>query len=103
MMTPKVRFRTKLSEHGVERLELARALRALRARLQNGADTRLPILESANGSWLRFRALLYGGGIQGFLGEAVDLAAKVKDGSTLLLAHTCLKAVSRHRPLHSSV
>ena len=74
----------------------------MRVRLQNGADTRLHILESANGSGLHLRALLCGGGIQGFLGEAVDLAAKVKDGSTLLLAHTCLEVFSRHRPLLSS-
>jgi hypothetical protein len=64
---------------------------------------RLHILESANGSGLRFRALLCGGGIQGFLGEAVDLAAKVKDGAAPLLAHTCLKVVGRYRPLLSSV
>jgi hypothetical protein len=59
--------------------------------LHNGADTRLHILESANGSGLRFRALLCGGGIQGFLDEAVDLAEKVKDGATPLLRTLALR------------
>src|SRR5215208_4612802 len=43
------------------------------------------------------------GGVEGFLGEVVDLAAKVKDGATPLPAHTCLEVFSRHRPLRSSV
>ena len=43
------------------------------------------------------------GGVEGFLGEAVDLAAKVKDGAIPLLAHTCLEVFSRYRPLRSSV
>ena len=39
---------------------------------------------------------LRAGGVQGFLGEAVDLAAKVKDDATRRQTHACLKAVSRH-------
>src|SRR5918999_2247194 len=41
------------------------------------------------------------GGVEGFLGEIVDLAAKVEYGATPLLAHTCLEVFSRHRPLLS--
>ena len=39
------------------------------------------------------------GGVQGFLGEAVDLAMEVEDGATRLQAHACLKVLSRHRRL----
>jgi hypothetical protein len=55
--TPPVRFRALIDGVGAERLELMRAQRALRARLQNGTDT-LTSMQNCKTLEVRFRAFL---------------------------------------------
>src|SRR5829696_10133187 len=61
------------------------------------------LLEVEEDSLRVFGLCLRVGGVQGFLGEAVDLAMEVEHGATRLLAHACLKVVSRHRLLPSGL
>jgi hypothetical protein len=56
-MNSEVRFRVLLAEGGAERVELARAQRALRTRLQIGMDA-LTSMHNCIRSEVRFRALL---------------------------------------------
>src|SRR3712207_7962491 len=46
-----------------------------------------------------FRSCLGVGGVQGFLAEAVDLAAEVEDGAPRLRTHACLEVFSLHSRL----
>jgi hypothetical protein len=68
-MNSEVRFRVLLAEGGAERVELARAQRALRTRLQIGMDALTSIRNCIRPEGLTFRVLLTECGA-----ESLDLA-----------------------------